>query len=179
MINPRQRKTLLQEISLQELYHVRSDGLTNREIADSIGVSYATIYRYIGKQDAKKGQGIPMKPRPTQTEKFMSRLERRDMKAVDAHESHKPDAQDNNSIIRTHPGHDATEPVERHDTTTDRESRIPAPVRVVKEYIIGDGIRIIWENGRITITGADNLDGASVRLLCRTLMLMRPEQEGL
>lgn len=42
------KRPLTDTISLQELQGMRSSGLSNREIADRLDVSYATICRYLG-----------------------------------------------------------------------------------------------------------------------------------
>ena len=44
---------LLADVSMAELHQLREDGMTNREIAEHLDVSYATIYRYLGKQPKK------------------------------------------------------------------------------------------------------------------------------
>lgn len=43
-------RKLLNDVSMSELLQMRADGMTNREIADSLDVSDMTIYRIIGKQ---------------------------------------------------------------------------------------------------------------------------------
>lgn len=42
--------SLHKDISVQELLHMREEGMTNMDIAKSLDVSYATIYRMIGSQ---------------------------------------------------------------------------------------------------------------------------------
>jgi len=44
------RKKLSNELTLDELNKMRENGMTNRDIAESLGVSISTIYRYIGPQ---------------------------------------------------------------------------------------------------------------------------------
>ena len=46
------RKSLASEIDITELQTMRQNGMTNRQIADNIGVSQNTVYRYLGKQPA-------------------------------------------------------------------------------------------------------------------------------
>lgn len=46
---------LLADVSMAELHQLREEGMTNREIAEHLDVSVATIYRYLGKQPKKKG----------------------------------------------------------------------------------------------------------------------------
>ena len=43
-------KSLLKEVSREELLTMRESGMTNRDIANSLDVSIATIYRHIGAQ---------------------------------------------------------------------------------------------------------------------------------
>lgn len=179
--NPRRK--LLQDISVQELYRMRDEGMSNQEIADAIGVTRNTIYRHIGKQDPKK-KGKDQKPmttnKMTQTEKFMSRLEKSDIthrkpqeaacEAAEETAAATPAVQENSAREATR-----ANPAE-FDRSGENRSRLPRPVRVLKEYEICDGVRIISDNGRFTITGAEDLSGEDVRLLCRTLMLIRDEE---
>lgn len=44
------RKKLLNDVSIEELREMRNEGMSNREIAESLGVSVPTIHRYIGNQ---------------------------------------------------------------------------------------------------------------------------------
>lgn len=44
---------LLADVSMAELHQLREEGMTNREIAEHLDVSVATIYRYLGKQPKK------------------------------------------------------------------------------------------------------------------------------
>ena len=44
------RKILGKEISKDEILRMRENGMTNTDIANAIGVSYATVYRWLGKQ---------------------------------------------------------------------------------------------------------------------------------
>ena len=46
------RKSLASEINLSELQTMRGNGMTNRQIAESLGISQNTVYRYLGKQPA-------------------------------------------------------------------------------------------------------------------------------
>ena len=43
-------KKLLNEVSINEMREMRESGMTNREIAKSLGVSYAYVLKLIGKQ---------------------------------------------------------------------------------------------------------------------------------
>lgn len=43
------KRRLSKDVSSQEMRELRAQGLTNKKIAERLGVSVATIYRYIGK----------------------------------------------------------------------------------------------------------------------------------
>ena len=43
-------KSIISEVSLEEMKTMRQNGMTNRQIADSLGVSYKSVYKYLGKQ---------------------------------------------------------------------------------------------------------------------------------
>ena len=43
-------RSLSRDISVQELQSMRENGMTNRDIASSLGVSLNTVYKYIGPQ---------------------------------------------------------------------------------------------------------------------------------
>lgn len=44
------KRSLLGEVSISEMRALREQGASNKEIAESLDVSYATVYTYIGKQ---------------------------------------------------------------------------------------------------------------------------------
>lgn len=44
------RKKLIDEVSIAEMMRMRSDGMSNRDIAAALEVSVATVYCHIGKQ---------------------------------------------------------------------------------------------------------------------------------
>lgn len=46
------RKSLASEMDITELQTMRQNGMTNRQIAENLGVSQNTVYRYLGKQPA-------------------------------------------------------------------------------------------------------------------------------
>lgn len=46
------RKSLASEMDISELQTMRQNGMTNRQIAENLGISQNTVYRYIGKQPA-------------------------------------------------------------------------------------------------------------------------------
>lgn len=49
------RESLLKSIDLSTLYKMREQlGMSNKQIADKLGVSYATILKYIGPQRKRK-----------------------------------------------------------------------------------------------------------------------------
>lgn len=183
MYNPNTRRKLLHDISMDELYRMREDGMTNGEIAEAIGVSRVTVYRYIGKQPEKKEQGIDSmkKTRQTQTEKFISRMERRTVNAAGAQqEARKAVPTQGNQDAETSSAHEATEAnMQPWWIASGQEVKLPKPTRVIKQYSIGDGILITCDNGNITITGAENMGQDAIRRLCRTLIMMLPEMEDL
>lgn len=43
-------RSLVKDIDLDTMYSMRRDGMNNRAIADALGVTSQTVYRYIGKQ---------------------------------------------------------------------------------------------------------------------------------
>ena len=43
-------KRISEEISHNEMMQMREQGMSNKEIASALGISYATVLRYIGKQ---------------------------------------------------------------------------------------------------------------------------------
>lgn len=43
-------RKLIKDISVSEMEQMRLDGMSNREIADALDVSYTTVLAYIGKQ---------------------------------------------------------------------------------------------------------------------------------
>ena len=47
-------KKLLDEVSVDELLHLRNEGKSNQEIADLLDVSRQTVYKHIGKQPSRK-----------------------------------------------------------------------------------------------------------------------------
>lgn len=47
------RRKLIDEVSIQELLQMREDGMSNKEIAKNLDVTYATVYALIGKQPAE------------------------------------------------------------------------------------------------------------------------------
>lgn len=47
------RRSLLKDVSISELMSMRDSGMSNAEIADSLGVSYATVLHAIGRQPSR------------------------------------------------------------------------------------------------------------------------------
>lgn len=43
-------RNLMKDIDLDTMYSMRRDGMNNQAIADALGVTSQTVYRYIGKQ---------------------------------------------------------------------------------------------------------------------------------
>lgn len=43
-------RKLMSDVDLETLYSMRRDGMNNQAIADALGVTSQTVYRYIGKQ---------------------------------------------------------------------------------------------------------------------------------
>lgn len=43
-------RSLLHEVSIQELERMRSEGMSNREIADRLNCGYSTVCHYLGRQ---------------------------------------------------------------------------------------------------------------------------------
>lgn len=60
------RKSLKLEISVSEMLHYREqEGLTNKQIAERLGCSVATVYRFIGKRSYSVANAQAQnKPRP-------------------------------------------------------------------------------------------------------------------
>ena len=46
-------RSLLKDVSMDELYAMRNAGMTNADIAKSLGVSYETVLKHIGKQPGR------------------------------------------------------------------------------------------------------------------------------
>lgn len=67
------RRKLLKDISMSELLQLRADGWSNREIADKLGVCYATVLHHIGKQPREnRGEGAARpvaRPEPQKQER--------------------------------------------------------------------------------------------------------------
>lgn len=58
-------KSLLKDVSRDELLRMRRAGMTNMDIAKSLGVSYPTVYRHIGAQPSRGGKMAAFVPEPT------------------------------------------------------------------------------------------------------------------
>ncbi len=75
--------SMVSQVSCNEMLHMRGEGLSNREIAEHLDCSTATVYKMIGKQP--KGIRAPRRtkevpaPQPVQT--FTERL--REMRPAD------------------------------------------------------------------------------------------------
>lgn len=72
-------RSLLKDVSVSELLRMREDGMTNREIADALDVSYKAVLAAIGKQPKelrKKPEfHTPVLPPPTYASEPASRAE--------------------------------------------------------------------------------------------------------
>lgn len=56
-------RKLIDDVTVQEMRHMRDNGMTNQDIANTLDVSYPTVYRYLGKQPSRGGmvsQYIPI-----------------------------------------------------------------------------------------------------------------------
>ena len=62
-------RRLSKDVDMTTLYSMRDQGMSNQEIADTLGVSYMTILRYIGKNPnrAKRSTSV-RKANPTNTD---------------------------------------------------------------------------------------------------------------
>ena len=79
-------KSLLKDVSISELLGMRDSGMTNRDIANTLDVSIATIYKYIGAQPPqmrKKRETAPYPP----------------VILAEAHDADTHDAEDDASLI--------------------------------------------------------------------------------
>lgn len=60
---------LSDSISMQELQQMRDEGLSNKQIAQRLGVCYATVLKYLGKADFRAPYGSCKKPEDVPKEK--------------------------------------------------------------------------------------------------------------
>lgn len=60
---------LSKSISLQELQELRAEGLSNKQIADRLDISYQTVLKYLGKADFRAPYGSCKKPEDVPEEK--------------------------------------------------------------------------------------------------------------
>ena len=144
---------LLKDCSVSDLMTMRERGMSNAEIAKALDVSRATIYRYIGAPTKRKKaeSTIPDPPRPEESRPEGTRKERNPISVPAQTE------------IKAHGLHGG--------------GTRPVPDRVILEYNVADGVRVIVENGKVTITGAERMDPATARKLCRTIMLLGLEEK--
>ena len=49
-------KSILKQVSREEMMRMRESGMTNMDIANSLGISYPTVYRYLGAQPSRGGR---------------------------------------------------------------------------------------------------------------------------
>lgn len=57
-------RNLTKDVSISELMHMREEGMSNKEIAERLDVSYITILRLIGKQPAEMTAAALHAPKP-------------------------------------------------------------------------------------------------------------------
>ena len=50
------KQALTEHVSVQEMREMRANGMTNQDIANSLNVSYQTIYKYLGPQPSRGGR---------------------------------------------------------------------------------------------------------------------------
>lgn len=62
------RRKLLDDVSMQELYGMREQGLSNTEIAERLDCSYVTVLRYMGKSDNRRERRA-ITPKPVKESK--------------------------------------------------------------------------------------------------------------
>lgn len=60
-------RRLGQDVDIHTMYHMRDQGMSNKEIAQALGVSYATVYKYIGKQERRGGTAVSPSVAPKKT----------------------------------------------------------------------------------------------------------------
>lgn len=60
---------LTESISVQELQQMRDEGLSNKQIAQRLGICYATVLKYLGKADFRAPYGSCKKPEDVPEEK--------------------------------------------------------------------------------------------------------------
>ena len=49
-------RSLLKEVTVDEMLAMRASGMSNREIADALGCGYSTLVKYIGPQPGRGGR---------------------------------------------------------------------------------------------------------------------------
>lgn len=66
-------RRLSKDVDMTTLYSMRDQGMSNQEIADTLGVSYMTILRYIGKNPNRAKRSTPVrKANPTNPDPVVS-----------------------------------------------------------------------------------------------------------
>lgn len=75
--------SIMHEVSISELMHLRDQRLSNREIAEKLDCSVETVYRLIGKQPPgiraprRTKKPLPARPEPVvEHESFAQRLKK-------------------------------------------------------------------------------------------------------
>ena len=62
------------DLAPHELYEMRKQGMTNKQIADSLGISQQTVWKYLNgyaKKEAKQAEGVSKLPPPEKLPEVM------------------------------------------------------------------------------------------------------------
>lgn len=59
------KRTIKMDVNVEEIYRMRSEGMTNEQIANALGISVSSVYRYAGRMsEAVKHAEVQNKPCP-------------------------------------------------------------------------------------------------------------------
>lgn len=68
-------KSILQDVSIDEMMELRNEGYSNHEIAELLDCSYQTVKRYIGNQGFRKqNNGTQIIPAPLKMPSIATRI---------------------------------------------------------------------------------------------------------